>query len=106
MNRYNAIFKGCPMTTTDEQSKAEGAKLGYKRLETTYPFATKWLRLRQDRILLPGGKEIAFSYIDRSTAVEVVAVTPAGEIVLAWQYRYPVDEWGYGLAAGGTHDRG
>jgi ADP-ribose pyrophosphatase len=89
----------------DDQSKSEGAKLGYKRLETTYPFTTKWLRLRQDRILLDGDGEITFTYLDRSLAVEVVPVTAAGEIVLTRQYRYPVDEWCYGLAAGGTHDR-
>jgi ADP-ribose pyrophosphatase len=94
------------MTSIDEQSKSEAAKLGYKRLATTYPFSTKWLRLRQDRILLPGEKEITFSYLDRSTAVEVVPVTAAGDILLTWQYRYAVDEWTYGLAAGGTHDRG
>src|SRR3982750_4445980 len=56
------------MAGMEDQSKSEGAKLGYKRLETVYPFVTKWLRLRQDR--------------------------------------YPVDEWCYGVAAGGTHDRG
>ena len=93
------------MTGMEDQSKSEGAKLGYKRLETTYPFATKWLRLRQDRILLNGDSEIAFAYLDRSLAVEVVPVTAGGEIVLTRQYRYPVDEWCYGVAAGGTHDR-
>ena len=89
----------------EDQSKSEGAKLGYKRLETTYPFATKWLRLRQDRILLDGGSEITFTYLDRSLAVEVVPVTAGGEIVLTREYRYPVDEWCYGVAGGGTHDR-
>jgi ADP-ribose pyrophosphatase len=94
------------MTGADDHSKPEGTKLGYKRLGTTFPFSTKWLRLRQDRIRLPGDKEIDFSYIDRSFAVEIVPVMPSGEIVLTWQYRYPVDEWCYGVPAGGTHDRG
>src|SRR5438034_724743 len=55
----------------EDQSKSEGAKLGYKRLETTYPFATKWLRLRQDRILLNGDKEITFTYLDRHRPVQI-----------------------------------
>jgi len=94
------------MTGADDHSKPESAKLGYKRLATTYPFSTKWLRLRQDRLVLPGGKDIAFSYLDRSFAVEIVPVTTSGDVVLTWQYRYALDEWCYGVPAGGTHDRG
>ncbi|MFL5731877.1 MAG: NUDIX domain-containing protein, partial [Chloroflexia bacterium] len=93
------------MIKPEDYAKPEGAKLGYKRLETTYPFATKWLRVRQDRILLPKGNQIDFSYLDRSLAVEIVPVTADGNIILTRQYRFPIDEWSYGVAAGGTHDR-
>jgi len=86
-----------------KEDKPLGARVGWKLLDTTYPFATKWLRLRQDRID-KDGHELAFAYVDGPGAVIVVPVTPEGEIVLIRQYRYTVDEILIELPAGGLHD--
>lgn len=85
--------------------KPEGERLGWHLLETTYPFATHWLKLRQDRIRIEGANsEITFTYIDNGPAVIVVPVTAEGNIALIRQYRYTVDEWCVEVPAGGTHD--
>lgn len=85
--------------------KPEGAKIGWQLLETTYPFATPWLKLRQDRVRIAGTGEITYTYIQGNAAVFVVPVTGDGQIVLIRQYRYTIDAWSLEIPAGGTHDR-
>lgn len=84
--------------------KPEGEKAGWHLLETTYPFATKWLKLRQDRVQLKGKGEITFTYVDNPGAVVIVPVIGDGNLALIRQYRYTVDEWCLEVPAGGIHD--
>jgi len=86
-----------------KEDKPLGSLEGWKRLSTTYPFSTKWLRLRQDHIDR-NGEEIVFTYVDGPGAVLVVPVTAEGEIVLIRQYRYAVDDMLVEVPAGGLHD--
>jgi ADP-ribose pyrophosphatase len=85
------------------EEKPLGAQMGWQRVDTTYPFVTRWLRLRQDRIDR-SGLELNFTYVDGPGAVMIVPVTPSGEIVLIKQYRYTVDEMLVEIPAGGLHD--
>jgi ADP-ribose pyrophosphatase len=87
-----------------EVGKPEAARHGWHLLGTTYPFATKWLKLRQDRVKLDRDGEIEFTYVDSPGAVGIVPVTRNGEIVLIRQYRYTVDEVCFEVPAGGLHD--
>ncbi len=86
-----------------KEDKFQGVRAGWKRLSTTYPFSTKWMRLRQDRINR-NGEEITFTYVDGPGAVLVVPVTTEGEVVLIRQYRYTVDDVVVEVPAGGLHD--
>lgn len=86
--------------------KPEGHKAGWHRLGTRYPFATTWLKLREDHVRLDGNGEINFAYVENRGAAGVVPVMPDGKIVLIRQYRYTVDEWCYEIPAGGLHDTG
>ena len=91
----------------NKNDKPEGEKVGWHLLDTTYPFVTKWIKLRQDRVHLDrAGREIDFTYYDGSGAVCVVPVTADGQLVLIKQYRYTVDEWCLEVPAGGLHDAG
>ncbi len=89
-----------------EKNKLEGVRHGWRLLGTTYPFTTKWLKLRQDRVQLEGDGEIEFTYVESQGAVGIVPVTVDGNIVLIRQYRYTVDEVGFEIPAGGLHDTG
>jgi ADP-ribose pyrophosphatase len=84
--------------------KPQGEKAGWHLLDTTYPFVTKWIKLRQDHVRLAGNGEVYFTYIDSPGAVGVVPVTRDGNMVLIRQYRYTVDEWCIEIPAGGMHD--
>ena len=62
-------------------------------LESKYNFADPWLRLRSDRVLLPGGQRLSacnvFEYPDW---VDVIALTADLNVVLVDQYRHGVGE--------------
>jgi len=61
--------------------------------------ANKWLRLRFDRVLFPGGKTGRYNIVEEfgpargQPGVVVLPITPRGELVLIRQYRYPVGAW-------------
>lgn len=85
--------------------KPEGEAAGWHKRETTYPFVTPWLKVRQDRIELKGNQEIEYAYRVSRGAVVIVPVTAEGKIVLLKQYRYAVDAWCLEVPAGGMHDK-
>jgi ADP-ribose pyrophosphatase len=64
-----------------------------KVLSSRYTFADRWLRLRNDDVLLPGGRLLSsctvFEYPDW---VDVIALTAELNIVLVDQYRHAVGQ--------------
>jgi ADP-ribose pyrophosphatase len=84
--------------------KPEGAKLGWRVVASAYPFATPWMRLRQDRLAIAGKGEATYTYEERADAVGIVPVTRDGTVLLIRQYRYPLDRWCLEIPAGGTRD--
>jgi ADP-ribose pyrophosphatase len=84
--------------------KPEGAKLGWRIVASAYPFATPWMRLRQDHLAIAGKGEATYTYEERADAVGIVPVTRDGTVLLIRQYRYPLDRWCLEIPAGGTRD--
>ena len=73
----------------------------YQTLSTKYIWKSKWYNLRQDEICTPDGSRGTYTVVEHPGAVWVVPVTPQGEIVLEWQYRYTVQDWCWEVPAGG-----
>src|SRR4051812_25294777 len=71
-------------------------------VETEYLFRKPpWLTLRQERLRLPSGREIAQYWISEYPPwVNVVAVTPAREVILIRQYRPGIQAVHYEIPAG------
>ncbi len=86
-------------------TKYVGAHLGWQVLNTRYLYLSPWHRLRQDRVRLPGGEEITYTYQEHAGFVSIVPVTRAGEVVLIRTYRYTVDDWVWEVPAGGLGNR-
>ncbi len=72
----------------------------WETLTTVYLWRSRWYNLRQDRLRLPGGEEITYTYQDHPGAVFVVPFTSDGQVVLIRQYRHPVREWLWEMPAG------
>ncbi len=84
--------------------KPEGAKLGWRVLESRRLLTTPWMRLRQDRVRIADKGEVIYTYEERADAVGIVPVTPGGDLLLIRQYRYPLDRWCLEIPAGGMRD--
>src|ERR1700722_3229108 len=76
-----------------------------KVLSSRYAFADRWLRLRSDSVLLPGGRLpsscTVFEYPDW---VDVIALTAELNIVLVDQYRHAVGQMRTEFPAGAVDD--
>jgi ADP-ribose pyrophosphatase len=88
----------------DNNAKPEAEKLGWRLLETQRPYESQMVQLREDRLEIPGTAEKRYAYLERGHAVVVVPVTNQGEVVLLWQYRYPVDQFCLEVPAGTARD--
>ncbi|NKQ35264.1 MAG: NUDIX hydrolase [Chloroflexi bacterium] len=74
----------------------------FKTLTSNVVWSCPWYAVRQDKILLPNGEIGEYNTIVKETAVWILPVTPAGEIVLLRHYRYTVDDWCWEIPAGGV----
>lgn len=64
-----------------------------KVLETRYPVADRWLRLRTDVVETSGDEAPSTRHVfEHPDWVDVIALTADGNIVLVEQYRHAVDE--------------
>ncbi len=85
--------------------KPRALQLGWNVLETRYLYKSPWHYLRQDRVRLPGGEEITYTYQEHAGFGSIVPVTDTGHIVLIRTYRYTVDDWVWEIPAGGLGNR-
>lgn len=92
------------MTEDHKLDKPIGRKLDWERLDTHYPYVNSRFQIRQDRVRLPNGNQIAYAYAETQGAVWVVPLTDDGQIILIRQYRYPNDSWLWEVPAGGLFD--
>lgn len=73
----------------------------WRVLSSTYPIATRFLRLRADRVELPGGDVVDEYYVRESHGFSVVlALTPDQRVVLVRQYKHGIGEIVTELPAG------
>ncbi len=62
-----------------------------------------WMSVRQDEIIFPNGKNGTYGVIDRNDGAFVIIYTPEHQILLLKQYRYPIDNFDWGLPGGGIN---
>lgn len=78
----------------------------WKVLNSSYPFSTSWLKLRQDKILTHLGEKIKYTYCEHPGSVGIVALTEKQEVVLIKQYRHSIRKSCYEIPAGRmNHDK-
>ncbi len=65
-------------------------------------YETPWLRVIEDQVVRPDGADGIYSYIETRVAVAAVALTPANEVYLVGQYRYPTQHYSWELVEGGA----
>lgn len=71
-------------------------------LSTRVVYENPWIRLREDQVLRPDGQPGIYSVVETRLACGVVAVTPAREIYLVGQWRYPLGRYSWEIIEGGA----
>lgn len=83
------------------RAKPLGQDLGWRLKSTRYLYRSHWFDLRQDELDLPSGEPVTFTYVEHPGFVSIVALTPAGLILMIRSYRWTVDAWSWEVPAGG-----
>ncbi|MFN8357977.1 MAG: NUDIX hydrolase [Spirosomataceae bacterium] len=74
-------------------------------IESSYPIADPWIRVRRDKCLVPNGKLIeAYHILEYPDWVNAVALTDDGQVILVRQYRHGVQREVVELVAGTVDD--
>ena len=64
----------------------------WRTLATRVVYENPWIRVREDKVVRPDGKEGIYSVVSpRGVAVKIVALDAEQRIHLVRQYRYPTD---------------
>ena len=80
----------------------------WKTLATRVVYVNPWLRLREDRVIRPDGKEGIYGVVEMSPSVGIVALSEAAEIALVTQWRYTLGRMSVEIPTGSseTSDHG
>ena len=65
---------------------------GWKQRSARYLFESRWYRVRQDEVELPGGEAITYTLIEHPGYAMVVPLFDDGSVLLERVYRYTVQE--------------
>ena len=71
-----------------------------KKITSTKVYQGSFLKIYQDKVMLPDGREASREYIKHPGATAVVPITEDGHIVMVRQYRYPVGKVTLEIPAG------
>ena len=76
----------------------------WKRLSSREIYQNPWIRVREDQVITPHGKDGIYGVVEAKPAIGVVALTESLDTYLVGQYRYPLDQWSWEIPEGGGHD--
>jgi len=75
----------------------------WRTLGSRVIYANSWLRLREDAVIRPDGREGIYGVVEISPAVGIVALNDGDEVALVTQWRYPLAKVSVEIPTGGSH---
>lgn len=73
----------------------------WKILSSKTVYQNPWIRVREDRVITPEGKEGIYGVIESKDSVIVGAVNDKDQIYLIYSFSYPAQSWQWELPGGG-----
>ncbi len=73
----------------------------WKTLSTKEIYQNEWMRLREDQVITPGGKQGIYGVVETSPAIGIVPITETLETYLVGQYRYTLQTYSWEIPEGG-----
>ena len=76
----------------------------WRTLSTRLVYENPWIRVREDQVLRPDGQPGIYGVVEARVATGVVALTPALDVYLVGQWRYPFEAYSWEIVEGGAED--
>lgn len=76
----------------------------WKTVSSRVVYENPWIKVREDQVLRPDGQPGIYGVVDTRVATGVVALTPAREVYLVGQWRYPFDAYSWEIVEGGADE--
>ena len=74
----------------------------WKKLSSKKIYKNKWISLREDQVISPGGEKSIYGVVETSPAIAIVPITRDLETYLVGQYRYPLNVYSWEIPEGGA----
>jgi 8-oxo-dGTP pyrophosphatase MutT (NUDIX family) len=75
-------------------------KHGWKTVSSKVVYKNPWIKVKNDAIYYPNGKQGVYGVVEKGPGVAIIAVNIKREILLVKQYRYTLNQDFYELPAG------
>jgi 8-oxo-dGDP phosphatase len=72
----------------------------FQKLSQKIVYQNKWTTVFEDEIRLPDGSTSIYGYVQRPNGAGVVVLNPQNEVLMAKQFRYPIQTYEWGLVGG------
>jgi 8-oxo-dGTP pyrophosphatase MutT (NUDIX family) len=72
----------------------------FKKLSHKVVYENKWMTVFEDEVEFPNTSQGIYGYVKRSDGAGALVVNQNQEVLLVKQYRYPVQDWQWGLPGG------
>lgn len=84
----------------NEKVVLEDEESPWKTISSKKIYENKWMGLKEDKVIMPNGKEGIYAYISSKNGAAAVILNEKNEIYLVGQYRYAVDEYSWEIISG------
>ena len=74
----------------------------WKIISTKTVYQNPWIRVREDKVITPDGKDGIYGVIESKDSVIVGAINEKNEIYLIYSFSYPAQSWQWELPGGGS----
>lgn len=74
----------------------------WKILSSKIVYQNPWMKVREDAVITPDGKNGIYGVVESKDSVIVGALNDKGEIFLIYSYSYPAQSWQWELPGGGS----
>ena len=75
----------------------------WKKVSTKIIYQNKWIRLREDQVITPSGKQGIYGVVEAHPAVGIIPLTENLDTYLVGQFRYTLDTYSWEIPEGGGH---
>jgi 8-oxo-dGTP pyrophosphatase MutT (NUDIX family) len=76
----------------------------WKVLSSKTVYKNRWIRVREDKVITPGGSDGIYGVVESDDSVMIVTLNEQNEVFIVRNFRYPAGTWNWEIP-GGSGDK-